>query len=323
MVDSRSCYSTSAKPRISVIIPTYNRAQYVGEAVASVLGQTYKAHDIVVVDDGSTDTTSEVLDPYMDEIHYIYQSNQGVAVARNRGLAAATGELFAFLDADDVWLPEKLERQVHCLAQNPGAGLVHTNCLILHGDTGLRSVNPALQALQSYEGRCYSQLFFGNPIWASSVVIRRECLNCVGVFDEQIPRPTVEDYDLWLRVARYFEFAYIPDPLILYRTHATNGSKDIRTLTRYNLYILEKALEADPMLATQVGIRAVRERMAELLFSLGYFAFNELDLREANQYFWRTLRYRPRLYIILLWIATLGPRGTVTRLRQMKRQMGL
>jgi glycosyltransferase involved in cell wall biosynthesis len=318
--DLYSCYSRLDKPLISVIIPTYNCAQYVGEAVASVLGQTYKSNNIIVVDDGSSDATSEVLTPYMDEIHYIYQPNQGVAVARNRGLAASTGELFAFLDADDVWLPEKLERQVHCLAHNPNAGLVYTNHLILDGDAGLRAVPPAPQ---SYQGYCYSQLFLGNPVHASSVVIRRKCLDYVGVFDEQIHRASAEDYDLWLRVARYFEFAYIPDPLTLYRKHATNATHDIRTLTLGKLYVLEKALKADPTLATQVGIRAVRERMAEVLFTLGYLAFDALNLSEANRYFWRTLHYRPSLYIILLWIATLSPRRTVTRLRQMKRQLGL
>jgi glycosyltransferase involved in cell wall biosynthesis len=319
MSDLRGC-SSSAKPRISVIIPTYNSARYLGEAVASVLAQTYRPHDIIVVDDGSTDPTCEVLAPYMDQINYICQPNRGLSAARNRGLAAAVGELFAFLDADDVWLPTKLERQVHCLAQHPKAGLVYTNYLILHGDTGRRSVRPPLPSCQGY---CYPQVFLVNPVLPSSVIIRRECLNYVGVFDEHINRPTTQDFDLWLRVARYFEFAYIPDPLFLYRRHANNSSNNMRALIQDKLYVIEKALKADPELSTLVGIHAMREHMAEVLFDLGYLAFDALDFCEANQYFSRTLRYRPSLYIILLWIATLAPRRMVTCLRQMKRLMRL
>jgi len=154
-------------------------------------------------------------------------------------------------------------------------------------------------------------------------VIQRECLDYVGIFDEQIPRPTTQDYDLWLRVARYFEFAHIPEPLTLYRKHDANAINDGRTLALDKLYVLEKALEADPTLATQVGIRAVRERMAEIVFDLGYLAFDASDLREAKRYSWRMLSYRLSPYMILMWIATFAPQRAVVGLRRMKRQLAI
>ena len=120
------------KPSISVIIPTYNSAVFLPEALQSVLSQTFLPQDVIVVDDGSTDDTEDVLEPFRRHIHYIRQENQGPAVARNRGIAEAKGDLIAFLDADDVWVPEKLERQVNVLIENPRIGLVHSRYDLLH-----------------------------------------------------------------------------------------------------------------------------------------------------------------------------------------------
>lgn len=114
-------------PLVSVIIPSYNAARYAAEAVASVLAQTYPRREIIFINDGSTDDTEEMLAPYLGKIRYVRQSNQGLSATRNRAIALARGELLAFLDADDVWRPEKLARQVYCLTENPRIGLVHTN----------------------------------------------------------------------------------------------------------------------------------------------------------------------------------------------------
>ena len=114
------------KPRICVIIPTYNSARFLPEAVESALYQTFSPEEVIVVDDGSTDNTEDVLEPFRGRIHYIRQENQGPAVARNRGISEAKGDLIAFLDADDVWVPDKSEKQVDLLMENPRIGLVHS-----------------------------------------------------------------------------------------------------------------------------------------------------------------------------------------------------
>jgi glycosyltransferase involved in cell wall biosynthesis len=308
----------NAGPLVSVIIPSYNAGGYVAEAVASVLVQTYQPLEIILINDGSTDDTDEVLLRYVGKMRYFYQPNRGLSATRNRAIALARGELIAFLDADDVWLPEKLARQVDCLTQNPRIGLVHTNYVKLYSDTGIHSPH---EPLNITDGRCYTRLVLGNVLLVSSVVLRRECLDRVGVFDEKIPQRTCEDYDLWLRIARHFEFAYIPEALMLYRRHAGNMSNKTHAMIGDELYVVKKALKADPPLLAQVGKQAVHRHLAELLFNLGYLCFNEGDLTEAGFHFRRALRFRHSPYIFMLWVATFLPIDVVTKLRSFKQSL--
>ena len=205
-------------PLVSVIIPTFNAARYITCAVDSALAQTYSPIEVIVVDDGSTDNTAQVLDPYKSSnVRYIFQRNSGsVGAVRNRGIREARGEFLAFLDADDLWLPEKLEQQIPVLLSNPKVGLVHSNFDYLDEETG--RMFAITRPRHKLVGRCYTRLFFRNTIFASSVVLRRECLDDVGIFDEEIPSG-VEDYDLWLRVARQYEFAYVSRRLEIGRAH--------------------------------------------------------------------------------------------------------
>src|SRR5262249_44491182 len=155
----------------------------------------------------------QVLERYRGRIRATFQENSGPCAARNRGTAAARGDLIAFLDADDIWLPEKLEKQLACLAEHPRAGLVHTEFLLLEGDT---IAKPPLAANRAEKvGQCYHRYFWCGGAIPSGVLIRRECLDRVGGWDEAIRR--AEDYDLCFRVARHYEFAYIDEPLWLYR----------------------------------------------------------------------------------------------------------
>ena len=176
-------------PLVSVIIPSYNAARYVAEAVASALAQTYQPLEIILINDGSTDDTEEVLLPYVGKMRYFYQPNRGLSATRNRAIALARGELIAFLDADDVWLPEKLARQVDCLTQNPRIGLVHTNYVRLYADTGMRlpRESPDLP-----DGRYYTRLVLGNVLLVSSVMLRRECLIASGYLMRRFPNVHVK-----------------------------------------------------------------------------------------------------------------------------------
>src|SRR5262245_11344519 len=144
----------SVGPLVSTIIPSYNRAGFVIAAVESALAQTYEKQEIIVIDDGSTDQTKQRLERYAKKIRYVYQENQVVAAARNTGVRVSRGEWFAFLDADDLWSPDKLERQLECINQKSEVGLVHTNVFFFGAETDHR-VGGSKHNMTAYEGDCY------------------------------------------------------------------------------------------------------------------------------------------------------------------------
>ena len=185
-------------PRVSVVIPTFNRAKLVERAIESVLRQTRSADEIILVDDGSTDeTTSNIVNKYTNEVLFLTQYNKGVSAARNFGIDRAAGDWIALLDSDDEWLPSKLERQV-ALIEN------HTDCLLCHTDeiwirNGVR-VN-AMNKHKKSGGDIYQQCLPLCAISPSSVIFQKQLLDDVGNFDETLP--ACEDYDLWLRTVSY------------------------------------------------------------------------------------------------------------------------
>jgi glycosyltransferase involved in cell wall biosynthesis len=304
-------------PLVSVIIPAYNAARYVGAAVESVLAQSYRPLEVIVVDDGSTDDTGGALGRYGGAVRYVRQPNRGPAAARNLGIRAATGRWLAFLDADDQWLPDKLRIQATCLAANPCVGLVHSDLLLWDEATDRRWQED--RARDRYAGSCYAQFFWRNGVTPSSVLLRRECLDKVGDFDCRIDKPSVEDYDLWIRIARHYELAYNPEPLVLYRLHANNGSKKTAVMMEQELYVLEKALRCDTVWEERFGRRAVADRLFALLFGVGYFHFDAGDYDSARGHLARALRLRPGdAYTRLLWLATFLPHPVVRSLRRLK-----
>ena len=207
-------------PRISVIIPVYNAARYLEETLASVFAQTYRDYEVIVVNDGSTDESALVLAPYARDgrIRYLDQANAGVAAARNRALREAGGELVAFLDADDLWLPEKLEKQVHLLTRQPGVGLVYADLVNFY--PGGDEAYSLFQVKQPAAGWVLDRLFYGNFVPTPTVVVRLAVLKEVGLFDESIQ--INEDVDLFLRLAERCEFAYVDEVLVRRRMCLTS-----------------------------------------------------------------------------------------------------
>ncbi len=198
-------------PCVSVIIPTYNRAGIIEEAVDSVLAQDYEDFELIVVDDGSTDNTSEVLVPYGDDVRVLFQENSGVSAARNRGIAEASGKLIAFLDSDDLWLPQKLSTQVEFFHQRPDALICQTEEVWVRN--GIR-VNPK-QRHKKPAGMIFEPSLELCLVSPSAVMIRRDLLDTTGYFDETLP--ACEDYDLWLRISSRFPVYLIETPLIIKR----------------------------------------------------------------------------------------------------------
>ena len=230
-------------PTVSVIIPTYNRAEFLAQAIDSVLAQTCQDFEIIVVDDGSTDDTAQVLAAYSDRVRYVPIPHSGLpAVARNAGLRVAEGEYVAFLDSDDRWLPYKLERQLPFLQNRPAIGLVCSNALVLR--TGLEKPDALYQPPdQRANGWVLPELLKNNFVITSTAIVRRAVLDQVGVFSEQPALCALEDYDLWLRLAAQAEVVYLPEALAVYRDQPAASIRSNRLLSahwRGMLLIMER-----------------------------------------------------------------------------------
>jgi glycosyltransferase involved in cell wall biosynthesis len=239
-------------PRVSAIIPTYNRKAFVLEAVGSILEQTYGDYELIVVDDGSGDGTGEALKQYGGQLRYAYQDNQGVSVARNHGLELAEGEFIAFLDSDDLWLPEKLGVQVAFMDEHPEAQICYTDEIWIR--RGVR-VNPRKKHAK-YSGEIYPQCLSLCIISPSSALMRRGLFEQVGTFDPRFP--VCEDYDLWLRVASRFPVFFIPRKLIVKRGGHTgqlsqHGWGNDRYRVRALIKILEMGALTPPMRDLTIG----------------------------------------------------------------------
>jgi len=225
-------------PRVSAIITTYNRKDFVQEAVDSVLVQTYGDWELIVVDDGSIDDTGEALQGYGEQLLYTYEANQGVSKARNRGLELAQGEFIAYLDSDDLWLSQKLQVQVACMDEHPEAQICYTDEIWIR--RGVR-VNPKKKHAK-YSGEIYPHCLPLCIISPSSALMRRGLFEQVGDFDTQLP--VCEDYDLWLRVASRFPVFFIPQKLIVKRGgHHEQLSQQRWGNDRYRVKALVKMLE--------------------------------------------------------------------------------
>ena len=228
--------------RVSVVIPTRNRAGLLRAAIVSVLAQSFQDFEIVVIDDASDDDTPSVIAGLADDTRISYfrhAKNLGEAASRNAGLAHARGEYIAFLDDDDTWLPEKLAAQVEILDRSPERiGAVYTAYDRVDIKTGATlSTVPAEKRGDIY-GDLREQNWVGCP---SAVMVRRVCFDKVGLFDKQIKFGV--DYDMWIRISRHYEFEVIDRPLVRYSVHARRLSTDTGTILRGKQNQLEKYTE--------------------------------------------------------------------------------
>jgi glycosyltransferase involved in cell wall biosynthesis len=308
---------------VSVVIPCFNSSQYVVAAVESVLVQTYRDIEIIVVDDGSTDDSGMRLKQFGNKIRYLYQSNRGVAAARNLGISEANGETIAFLDADDLWLPGKIESQMRLLRSNEQVGLVHCDFYFQDGKTGHRTQRASGWGTD-FTGKCFDRLFRGNQVCVSSVMVRTSCLPRFPAFDEQITRPTAEDYDLWLNLARSTAFGFIDTPLVAYRKHEGNASKNLRAMLEAELYVVSKHTQQIPLPSLEIDQRMLRDRFFGMYLGLGYLEWQEGHFANAKSRFKKALIYRPfDLYVWLLRFACELPVGVVSALRATKKKINL
>jgi glycosyltransferase involved in cell wall biosynthesis len=231
---------------VSVVIPTYNRRECLREAVESVLNQTSPPGEVIVVDDGSEDDTASLVMGWGVRVRYLRTARRGVSAARNAGVEMCRGQWIAFLDSDDLWLPDKLRIQMEFLGEHPEYPICQTEEMwIRHG----RRVN-AKKYHEKPDGHCFERLLERCLVSPSAVVLNRSLLDEVGGFDEEMP--ACEDYDLWLRIGCRYPFGLVRDPLVVKRGgHGDQLSRSTPSLDRWRIWSLEKILRSDQLTATQ------------------------------------------------------------------------
>jgi glycosyltransferase involved in cell wall biosynthesis len=244
------------QPLVSVIIPTFNRGWILKEAIDSVLAQDHKDYELIVVDDGSTDNTPQILESFGQDIIVLRQANKGVSAARNRGIASANGQLIAFLDSDDIWLPGKLSQQVDFFESTPDAVIHQTEEIWIRN--GVR-VNPKRRH-RKRSGMIFKPSLELCLISPSAVMIKKTLIDTVGLFDENLP--ACEDYDLWLRVCSRYPVHLLETPLIIKRGGHGDQLSNTAGLDRYRIQSLEKIISSGRLTESQyrAAIRVLHDK---------------------------------------------------------------
>ena len=272
-----------ARP-VSVIIPTFNRAWCLPQAVASVMEQTYRDFEVIVVDDGSSDDTAKLAPYWGPTVRLLQQKNKGVSAARNLGIRAARGRLLAFLDSDDWWLPEKLAHQVAFFDAHPDAMICQTEEIWMR--RGVR-VNPRHRHRKP-AGWIFEASLALCLVSPSAVMMRRELFEAVGLFDENLP--ACEDYDLWLRVSARYPVHLIEDPLIVKRGGHPDQLSNQHSLDCYRIQSLDKLLRSGTLSDDQSC--AARAKLVEKCVIYAEGCRKRGKIREAATYEALAERYR-------------------------------
>jgi glycosyltransferase involved in cell wall biosynthesis len=234
-------------PKVSIIIPTYNRADLMPRAVNSVLNQIFKDFELIIIDDGSTDNTKQVVDEFQKKdkrIKYIWQENSGTpSKPKNTGIKNSYGEYIAFLDSDDEWLPKKLKKQLNVFknSKKEDLGFVGCNALIVNEKTGTETV----YNMPLYNDKIFfEKLLKNNFIWSSSgALVKKEVFEKIGLFDEKLKYG--EDWDMWIRIAQKYNFDFVPEVLFKYYIHSSSvtNTTPVRKKDKDLMYIFDKHKE--------------------------------------------------------------------------------
>jgi glycosyltransferase involved in cell wall biosynthesis len=245
-----------SKPLVSVVIAAYNAESFIGETLASVRAQTFSDYEMIVIDDGSTDRTPEIASS-CNGVFLVSQSNRGEAAARNAGIRAARGRYIAFLDADDVWLPSKLEKQALHLIAYPSTAWTYTDALVFDSATG-RTICRIGQRIRLHQGEILRPLLLRSFIPSATPVVKRTALIDAGLFDEDPDRSIGADWSMWLQIAERHAVNLIDEPLAMIRMHSTNMSRLANPFKAYRSKraILERAMARNPRASTGVRWRA-------------------------------------------------------------------
>jgi len=255
-----------SKVQVSIIIPTFNRGYCLAESIRSVLQQSFTDFELIVVDDGSTDDTLDVVRQFSLVQLLRLEDNRGVSFARNKGMRLARGEFLAFLDSDDLWEKDKLKAQMNWLESQPGCRVVYTDEIWIRNGV---KVNP-MKKHRKYSGDIFRQCLPLCIVSPSSVLLRTEVVSEIGEFDEAMP--VCEDYDLWLRIAKRHPFHFIKEKLIVKRGgHEDQLSRKYWGMDRWRVYALEKLLRENRLNEEQRGevVAMLIEKCRVLIIGFG------------------------------------------------------
>lgn len=275
-------------PRVSILIPAYNAMKYLPDTLESVFRQTYQDYDVLIINDGSTDTIvdwiQEISDP---RVRLVTINNQGLAAARNTGIPRLTSEYVALLDADDLWEPTKLEKQVKLLDAEPSVGLVYT-WMVLADSEG----EPTGRIIKSDPKEdAWRQLIECNIVGSGSTpVIRRSCFDTVGLFATDVSGS--DDWDMWLRIARHYDFAVVKEPLVRYRQSETAMSRDYFLMLETSRTLIERAFSDMP---TEL-LHLKNHSYSSTYLYLGWRALESRNLIQAKSFVQQAIYHRPQLW---------------------------
>jgi len=301
-------------PRVSVVMAVLNGARFIDEAIQSIVDQTFKDCELVVVDDGSTDETPQRVEAFKSKLRIQYVRHDrplGIARSMNDGVRHAKGELIGFLDHDDLWFPEFLATQTAYLDSHPDVGMVHSDfqTIDLQGEIIENSVATS-RGRKRPSGHVFPRLFMESFIVGNSVLIRRECFTRLGLFDETL---RWGDYLMWMGIARHYRVDYIDKVLTKYRQHSTQSTRDMAadppSTPPAALKAIEKVLELYPEIHHELGARMIRRRMASLYFDRAYRWYSIDESANARTCVLQALRFWPTnpRYLAVLAATLLGP----------------
>lgn len=295
--------------KVSVIIPYYNGQRFIQQCIDSVLKQSYKNFEIILIDDGSTDEVDRVLELFGHQIRYLKQNKKGPAAARNYGIKEAKGEYVAFLDSDDIWLPKKLKLQVEFLDKNRDFSLVYSD-LALFDENGVIDENLYFsKGIPRPSGFIFKELVLNCLFSTVTVMIRKSIFDTSSyLFDEQLL--IGEDYDLWLRLAKRYKIGYLSGVLAMYRQHSGSLIHSVPltpTGIPWENQVIERILSIYPEEQKKINPRKLRKRLARPYFELGCSYFFEKKYLIAKKYFKKSvqiyrLEFNSFLYYILCLI---------------------
>jgi len=302
------------QPLVSIIIPCYNGEKFIGEAIKSVLNQTYQNWELIIVDDGSKDKSKEIIKQYCatdDRIKYIqHKKNKGIPFARNTGIKISNGEYIAFLDQDDLWLAEKLKEQVGIFKEDKKQkiGLIFSNLLFMKdGKINIRSW-PSKRVPKNLEIMSFEEitriLFMNNFIPIVTVLIRKQCFDNLGFLDEKLIGGA-DDYEFFMRLANNYRLKYIDYPLAIRRLHKDNFSK-MERFFKDEIFILEKTIKRQPQLQELKKIK-----LAKLYYRLGRDYQIQENFYKAEKQFSKAIKFNPWdvKYLLIFIFCLLGRFG--------------
>lgn len=303
-------------PKVSVIIPVYNNREYIIDALRSVINQEYKNYEIIIIDDGSVDNSKIMIMDYLQnishkDVSYYYQANKGVSAARNKGISIAKGEYIAFLDGDDLWLPNKLMKSVEYLEANRKFGMVYSDLYVINSAGEIIGQWFKIKKRIS-EGNIYENLLRECFILPTNIVIRRECL-LRNMFDENIKG--VEDIDLWLRLAKKYQIGVIREPLASWRNHDNNCSKNKMLVMNQIIKVFEKQLIGCS--AMDKNYKLIKHIIAGKYLALGNYFIGKAMIKNAKQMYSNGIKYEIRLSIIIRLLIAMLPDKLVLAIRKL------